>query len=629
MRLITGDELGLLKEIIPELCRRPPTDASGHPISTPSWLSTSSQCRRPRPSATTIQAMANSYGDSGKATEALGGAVQRLENGDGVMQRQRGVLALSFIKNTNPSGDGADDDDGGDSTFQFAALRINGTVEKWSASRVAVGYDSNPKNSEANVTPARYHIVSSCQNVFGDDKTKSEHEGEEDDDGDAVTGKSSNKGWYCNPPVRPIGMVSTTANDGSKPLLAAADSAGNISILDDSCKVVTRYHAYSDPSDTLQKSTANIESKDGAVLTYTKGRFSNNHIATCIGVAGDRLAVGGRERGVRVLDLETGKGIWKAKNLPPDPQTLLQQPIWTTALQFIRSPHSNANNADQNNNPSHTNLLATGTAYKQVQIYDVRSSSSASTDSAQGITRRPILHTPEHLLQHRVTSLLQLPNSNHLLVADSVGDAHVLDMRKFHSGKQSSYKKQKQSHSCQEIGIGRLVGPGGSIRQLALHPTLPLVACVGLDRKLWTWDINSRRMVDCIYLRQRLNCLLMCEDEGWNAGGDEQEEEGIVGDGRDWDDADNGDEDEVEDYIDSEEEDVEGNNESNEDRVNRADNDSDSSAEGTTSESDDDEESLSEIGMEQVNGSTSEEDEEQDEVMSQQKKKRKVNKNRN
>ena len=240
--------------------------------------------------------------------------------------------------------------------------------------------------------------------------------------------------------------------------------------------------------------------------------------------------------------------------MPPDPQTLLQQPMWTTALQFIHSPHNNSNgsstNYDSNENKSYTNLLASGTAYKQVQIYDIRTSSSSSTDSAHNsITRRPVLHTPENLLQHRVTSLLQLPNTNHLVVADAIGDCHILDLRKFHSGKQCSYNKRKQTYAAQEIGLGRLVGPGGSIRQLAIHPTLPMVACVGLDRKLWTWDVNTKRMIDCVYLRQRLNCLLVCDDEGWDStatGGDD--EEGIIENGGgDWENE----TDCVQDYVDS------------------------------------------------------------------------------
>ena len=249
--------------------------------------------------------------------------------------------------------------------------------------------------------------------------------------------------------------------------------------------------------------------------------------------------------------------------MPPDPQTLLQQPMWTTALQFIHSPHNNSNSSSNTNNSttSHANLLASGTAYKEVQVYDVRASSS--TESAQGTTRRPVLHTPENLLLHRVTSILQQRDTNQLIVADAIGDCHILDMRKFHTGKQSSYQKLKSSHSSQEIGLGRLVGPGGSIRQLAMHPTLPLIACVGLDRKLWTWDINSKRMIDCIYLRQRLNTLLICEDEGWNGGEEGEDGERVmIGESGDW----NEEGDDVQDYVDSDEEDrvVEDNSESNE-----------------------------------------------------------------
>ncbi|EED92681.1 hypothetical protein THAPSDRAFT_262018, partial [Thalassiosira pseudonana CCMP1335] len=183
--------------------------------------------------------------------------------------------------------------------------------------------------------------------------------------------------------------------------------------------------------------------------------------------------------------------------------------------------------------------LATGTAYKQIQIYDIRSSSSGNSNN--GVTRRPVLYTPDHLLTHRVTSLLQLPDGNRLVVGDAIGD------------------------SREEISLGRLVGPGGSIRQLAMHPTLPMLACVGLDRKLWTWDVNSRRMVDCVYLRQRLNCVLFCEDESWGmrGGGDDEEESGgeegedeyVAGEDFGEERERNLADDDVQDYIDSSDED--------------------------------------------------------------------------
>lgn len=249
------------------------------------------------------------------------------------------------------------------------------------------------------------------------------------------------------------------------------------------------------------------------------------------------------------MDLESGKLLWKAKNLPPDPQTLLQQPMWTTSIQFLHTPTSTTKSNGL------TPLLATGTAYKQVQIYDIRTSSSTTT-------RRPVLYTPEQLLSHRITTLCQLPDGNTLAVGDSIGDCHLLDMRKMHSGKQFSAKFK---NAKEEIGLGRLVGPGGSIRQLSMHPTLPYLACVGLDRKMWTWDVNRRKMMDCVYLRQRLNCLLFCDDESWTAGDDDDvygdnEGTGSIGVKRERELEEE--EDEVEDYVlESDDDDETGNNE--------------------------------------------------------------------
>lgn len=228
----------------------------------------------------------------------------------------------------------------------------------------------------------------------------------------------------------------------------------------------------------------------------------------------------------------------QAKNLPPDPQTLLQQPLWTTCMQFLQTPTAAIHNTG-NDAP---NLLATGTAYKQVQIYDIRSSST---------TRRPVLYTPEGLLDHRATAVCQLPDGNTLAVADATGDVHLLDLRNFHSGKQFTTRKQKAK---EEMGLGRLVGPGGSVRQVACHPTLPYLACVGLDRKLWTWDWRRRKMVDCVYLKQRLNCLLVCDDEGW--GDEEADKEAAEGvyeeEGREMGSRRVLEDDAVEDYVDSE-----------------------------------------------------------------------------
>ena len=231
--------------------------------------------------------------------------------------------------------------------------------------------------------------------------------------------------------------------------------------------------------------------------------------------------------------------------------------------------------------------MATGTAYKQVQIYDIRTSASSSATTS---TRRPVLYTPEHLLSHRITSVCQLSDGNTLAIGDSIGDVHLLDMRKMHSGKSYTSTSNKRK-AKEEISLGRLVGPGGSIKQLCIHPTLPYIACVGLDRKLWTWDVNKRKMMDCIYLKQRLNCFLFCEDESWNNENDN--DDGSDGENEKYDydiDGEGGmenEEDEVEDYVNSDDDNSNDDDDMGGEKSKRG---SSGSSEETESESDDEEE---------------------------------------
>jgi ribosome biogenesis protein NSA1 len=183
-----------------------------------------------------------------------------------------------------------------------------------------------------------------------------------------------------------------------------------------------------------------------------------------------------------------------------------------------------------------TNLLAIGTAYKQLQIYDVR---------ADATQRRPIIYTPEwdvnkeNLLEHRVTSLCQL-DSNKIAVGDSAGFITTLDLRKI----------TNQRGRSLGASIGRFVGPAGSVRQIVKHERLPIISCVGLDRMMRTYDIQSRKELDCVYLKQRLNCMLFCADGTWNSeedtvGVEETFDNDVVPEGNIDDD------DEVVDYVDS------------------------------------------------------------------------------
>ncbi|POI19974.1 hypothetical protein CIB84_016281 [Bambusicola thoracicus] len=59
-----------------------------------------------------------------------------------------------------------------------------------------------------------------------------------------------------------------------------------------------------------------------------------------------------------------------------------------------------------------------------------------------------------------------------------------------------------------------LKGVAGSVRGLQCHPSLPIVASCGLDRFLRLHNLDDKRLLHKVYLKSRLNCLLLssCQD---------------------------------------------------------------------------------------------------------------------
>jgi hypothetical protein len=159
-------------------------------------------------------------------------------------------------------------------------------------------------------------------------------------------------------------------------------------------------------------------------LTHTRGGRINVDVDTCLFANNDlsALAVGRRERGARLLDVETGAVVWRAENLSPDPRTLLQRLMWTTPIAFLRPSGGGAGNGV---------TMACETVRGQVQIYDFWSSLSV---------RRPASATPEGMLCHCVTVLCQLGpgdglcGGNVLAAGDAVGVVHLLHLRKLSAG---------------------------------------------------------------------------------------------------------------------------------------------------------------------------------------------------
>ncbi|KAH7867148.1 hypothetical protein Vadar_029470 [Vaccinium darrowii] len=58
--------------------------------------------------------------------------------------------------------------------------------------------------------------------------------------------------------------------------------------------------------------------------------------------------------------------------------------------------------------------------------------------------------------------------------------------------------------------LGCFVGKcSGSIRSVARHPELPVLASCGLDSYLRFWDVKSRQLLSAVFLKQHLSTVLL------------------------------------------------------------------------------------------------------------------------
>ncbi|XP_013382199.1 WD repeat-containing protein 74 [Lingula anatina] len=173
------------------------------------------------------------------------------------------------------------------------------------------------------------------------------------------------------------------------------------------------------------------------------------------------VATGGNENDLKVWDLQNpGEALFKAKNVKND-WLNLRVPVWVSDLQFI--PDSKK--------------IVTCTRHKQVRLYDHSCSQ-----------RRPLINID--FGEDPLTAVAVTHNENQVLVGSSTGTMALVDFRK-----------------------GRMVqcykGFAGGIRCIQCHPTLPLVASCGLDRHLRIHDTNTKELLHKVYLKSRLNCLLL------------------------------------------------------------------------------------------------------------------------
>lgn len=167
-------------------------------------------------------------------------------------------------------------------------------------------------------------------------------------------------------------------------------------------------------------------------------------------------AFGGDGADVTVWDLKTHRKFWEAK-APRRDSNGLMSPAFVTASTFLGNDHRK---------------LIIGTGHHQVRLYDI---------CAQ---RRPMIAFD--FLESPIKAVEADTDGYTIFVGTGNGDLASFDMR---SGKLLGSFKGKVS---------------GSIRSIAVHPTLPIFATCGLDRFLRVFHKGSRQLLTRVFLKQPL-----------------------------------------------------------------------------------------------------------------------------
>ncbi|KAL9667068.1 hypothetical protein QQ045_001414 [Rhodiola kirilowii] len=171
---------------------------------------------------------------------------------------------------------------------------------------------------------------------------------------------------------------------------------------------------------------------------------------------------GGKGVELNVWDLENTTKIWSAK-APPKNNLGIFTPTWFTSAAFFSKD-------------DHRKFVG-GTNFHKVHVYD---------SSAQ---RRPVLSFD--FRETAIKAITEDLDGNTIYIGNGSGDLASYDVR-----------------------TGKLVGCflgkcSGSIRSIARHPELPVIASCGLDSYLRIWDIHTRQLLSAVFLKQHLTSVVL------------------------------------------------------------------------------------------------------------------------
>ncbi|KAI8543934.1 hypothetical protein RHMOL_Rhmol08G0256100 [Rhododendron molle] len=179
---------------------------------------------------------------------------------------------------------------------------------------------------------------------------------------------------------------------------------------------------------------------------------------------------GGKGVELNVWDLDACTKIWNAKS-PAKNSLGIFTPTWFTSATFL-------------SNDDHRKVVA-GTNNHQVRLYDISSQ------------RRPVMSMD--FRESPIKAVTEDLDGNTIYIGTGSGDLAAFDMR---TGKL----------------LGCFVGKcSGSIRSIARHPELPVLASCGLDSYLRFWDVTSRQLLSAVFLKQHLSNVVF--DSNFNDEG--------------------------------------------------------------------------------------------------------------
>ncbi|XP_059442482.1 uncharacterized protein LOC132174813 [Corylus avellana] len=184
---------------------------------------------------------------------------------------------------------------------------------------------------------------------------------------------------------------------------------------------------------------------------------SGNILCTKVDASENYALFGGKGVEVNMWDLENCTKIWAAKS-PPKNSLDIFSPTWFTSATFMSKD-------------DHRKIVA-GTNNHQVRLYDI---------SAQ---RRPVISFD--FRETPIKAVAEDLDGYTVYIGNGSGDLASVDMR---TGKL----------------LGCFLGKcSGSIRSIARHPELPVIASCGLDSYIRIWDIKTRQLLSAVFLKQHL-----------------------------------------------------------------------------------------------------------------------------